>query len=539
MKKFFLHIVFVLISLGGYSQTVATIPDLAFLSFLKSYKPTLFNNNDELILSQAALVTGTITCPAGSGITNLEGIQHFTQIKKISAIHNNITSIPSLLPITNLETVHIYDNKLTTVPDFTGLTKLKTVLIYQNQLTQLPGFGNNPIIEEIIANNNSIKILQDLSAIPSLLKLDVGENQLTALPDLSKNVNLQELICWSNQITVLPDLTKLTKLTRLNAGKNKLTQTPDLRKNTQLTTLALDNNLLTVGPDLSAMTGGFSNVKLYNNFLSFEDLLPYTSISYFPDSFDISPMNTFKMKPIEAYSNETVYASTGIDQSVSGVSYKFLETASSLATTVSNDSVAIKESGGGVSYRYIYAELSHPSIPGLILKTDSIAVHFNACPKSSDVTYKATKTDCSNSGTVKIEVHGYVASNTTYQLRSLSQGWMEKYSSNYITGLIDTAYALQINFSPGCILDYTKNIEMPYVDCKEVFITPNNDGDMDTYFMTGTGSAVIYDKNGKEVKRVSLPYEWNGYGPNGLVPPGYYIVVVNGGKDKIYISVLY
>lgn len=532
MKKILLHIVIVFTSFVGYGQTVA-IPDPAFLQFIKDNYPQTLNNSDELIISQAALVTSTINC-SGLGITNLEGIQYFIQTKRIIATHNDIVSMPSLLPITTLQTLHIFDNKLTSMPDFKGLVNLKTVLLYQNQLTQMPLFGNNPIIEEIIISKNNLTTIQDLSVVPSLLKLDVGENQLTQLPDLSLNTNLQELICWSNQLTTLPSFKNLPNLFRLNASANKLTKSPDLSANKQMSILALNNNFLTEGPNLSGMTG-LTSVKLYNNYLSFEDLLPYTTIAGFTSNFDITPMKTFSVDSIEAYLGETVYASTGIDQSVTGVSYNFFEKGTSIGI-VSNDSLPISST---TEYRYIYAKLTHPSFPGLTLETDSIVMHFNVCPTSSVVTYTATKTDCSNSGTVNIKVQGYVAPHTIYQLRSLSQGNIEKYSSNYITGLIDTGYALQVQFSPGCILDYANIIEMPYVDCKEGFMTPNNDGDMDTYFIAGTGNAVIYDKNGKEVKRVSLPYEWNGYASNGLVQPGYYIIVINGGKDKVYISVLY
>jgi len=533
MKKIFLHIVLVFISFAGYCQTVS-IPDPAFLNFLKDKFPLTINGSDKLIVSEAALVTSNISC-SDLGIKNLEGIQYFIQTKRIIASNNEIVSIPSLLPITTLQTLHIFNNKLTSMPDFTGLVNLKTVLLYENQLTQMPKFGNNPIMEEIIISKNKLTKLQDLSVVPSLLKLDVGQNQLTQLPDLSSNTNLEELICWNNQLTDLPSFKKLTKLTRLNASENKLTKSPDLSANRQMSILALNNNFLTEGPDLSEMNG-LTDVKLYNNYLSFQDLLPYTTILGFSLNFDVTPMKIFKMDSIGAYLGETVYASTGLDHSLSNVSYKFLENGSSL-DTVENDSLELSQPSGTI--RYIYAEIKHSSIPGLTLETDSIVIHFYACPLSSAVTYEATKAPCNQSGEVKIAVKGYLPSTTTYQLKSVSLGSIETYSSNYITGLMDSAYALQINFSPGCILDYSNTIKMPAMDCKEIFMTPNNDGDADTYLITGTGSGVIYDKNGKELKRVSLPYEWNGYASNGLVPPGYYIVVINGGKDRLYISVLY
>ena len=535
MKKVIIHIVFFLTSITGYGQQTVSIPDAAFLAFLKNNFPQTINASDQLVTSIAAQVTGNISC-GNSGITNLEGIQYFSKVTKISAINNNIVSIPSLLPMTNLETVHIYNNKLATMPDFAGMQKLKTVLLYENELTQMPLFGNNPIIEEIIISKNKLTSVSPLSVVPSLLKLDVGENALTQLPDLSLNVNLEELICWSNKLTALPSLKNLTKLKRLNAGTNKLTQTPDLSANTALTIVALDNNFLKDIPNI--LDYNLTTVKLYNNYFTFEDLYPYTTRANFSTAFDCTPMLRIPIADtIDAYYSQSVDIHTNIDKTLSNVTYEWFEGSASVA--VGDAAVITSANGTGVSKRYLYAKIKHPSIPNLTLTTDSILVRFNPCPVSADITYTASKKDCGNAGAVNIDVHGYVPPETTYILTSTSFGSNEYYQSGNITGLIDTAYQLQIEFIPGCVVDYLPLIEMPYVDCKEVFMTPNGDGDMDTYFIPGSGNAIIYDKNGSEVKKVKLSYEWNGYGPNGLVQAGYYIIVVNGGKDRIYISVLY
>jgi internalin A len=536
MKKLVIHIVCVLMSMTGFAQT-ASIPDPNFFNFLKNNYPQTINASDQLIISAAAQITGTISCGSLS-ITNLEGIQYFSQIIKFSAIHNDIVSIPSLLPMTNLESVHLYDNKLIAVPSFVGMQKLKTVLLYDNQLTQMPLFGNNPIIEEIIISRNNISTISSLSDVPSLLKLDIGENKLTMLPDVSSNINLKELICWSNKLTTLPSLHNLASLTRLNAGKNKLNQTPDLSGNPLLSILALDNNLLTTMPNII----GFSNltsVKIYNNYLTFEDLLPYASMSNFSSVYTYSPMLTVKGDTVDAYYDESIVVHSNIDTVLTNVTYDWYEGVTSIGSSLLDAVSIIQASGAGISVRYVYVKLTHAAFPNLILKSDSIVVNFNPCPVSANVSYVTLKKECSNVGEINISVQGYVAPNTNYTIKSISFGSSENNASGFFMGLIDTAYALKINFSSTCILNYTPTLKLPIESCKDVFITPNNDGDMDTYLITGSGSAVIYDKNGNVVKMVTLPYVWDGSGKQGIVAPGYYIVVVNGGNDRITISVLY
>ena len=62
MKKIFLHIVFIVISLTGYGQTTVSIPDPVFLSFLKTNYPQAINTSDQLVVSIAAQYTGTMSC---------------------------------------------------------------------------------------------------------------------------------------------------------------------------------------------------------------------------------------------------------------------------------------------------------------------------------------------------------------------------------------------------------------------------------------------------------------------------------------------
>ncbi len=523
-------------SVKGYAQTVA-VPDPAFLNFLKSKYAQTINTSDQLIISVATQVTGSMEC-LNLGITNLESVQYFTGISSLDASYNSIVSVPSFLPMINLKSLHLNNNLLVTLPGFTGMLKLKSVFIYQNLLTELPRCDNNPMLDEIIASKNNLTSIAGISTVTTLVKFDVGENKLTSLPDLGRNVYLEELICWSNKLSVLPDLTPCTKLFRLNAGKNKLTQTPDLSANPMLTILALDNNLLTLVPSIAGMSN-LTSVKLYNNYFTFEDLLPLTALPNFSTVYTYSPMLPVVGDTVDAYYNETVVVHSNIDTALTNVTYDWYEGVANIGTGL-NDAVSISQSSGvGVSVRYVYVRLTHSALPNLILKSDSIVVYFNACPTSSNVTYVATKKECSNVGDIGISVQGYVAPNTIYILTSVAFGNSDSNASGLFTGLVDTTYALKIDFSATCILNYSPSVKLPLESCKDIFITPNNDGDADSYLIPGSGSAVIYDKNGNVEKKVTLPYLWDGSGKQGLVPPGYYIVVINGGKDRIYISVLY
>lgn len=518
-----------------FAQT-ASIPDTAFLSFIKSNYPKIIDTNNNLIISNAATVSGTLSC-ISLGISNLEGIQYFTSLTKINATGNNLTTIPDISALTNLNSLALQKNNLTYIPDLSKLQNLIHLFIYQNQLDSLPLLRNNTSLQQIIAYQNNITILPDISNLTGLLKLDVGQNQLTALPQLNGNTAFQEIICWANQIKVLPPITNLTNLTRLNAGNNLLTVTPDISNNKQLSILDLNNNFLTQGPNLSGMTN-LTSVKLYGNYFSFEDLAPYINIPGFANNFIISPMKIFKGDTIEGYYNDPIPLSTGIDHSLSNITYTWREGSDSLGS-VTNDTFLISQTSG-INERYYYATISDPSIPSLQLETDSFLVHFNTCPQSSDFSYKATRVDCDKSGTLNLSINGYVSPNTSYTLTGTQSGISNTYSKASITELTEASYNLKISLSKNCTLNLTQPITLPYIDCKETFITPNNDGENDSYYINGPGKAVIYDKNGNVVQRVSLPYEWTGSGSGvALVPIGYYMIDINDGQQMVHVSVIY
>jgi Leucine-rich repeat (LRR) protein len=515
MKKILLLLLILFsISDGNVTAQTVAVPDAVFLNFLKTNYPQTINASNQLIISQAALVTGNINCQ-NLGISSIEGIQYFTSISEI----------------------HAYGNNLTSMPDLSSIPSLTYLLVYKNQLNSLPALNNNPLLQQIIAYHNNLTFLSDISNLPSLQKIDVGQNNLTALPALNNNTAFQEITCWANAIKTIPPITNLVNLTKLNAGNNLLTASPDLSNNKQLSILDLNNNYLTKGPDLSGMQN-LTSVKLYGNYLSFEDLIPYTSIFGFDTAFTLSPMKIFKGDTLDGYFTDPVPLITGIDHSLSNVQYTWKTSVDSLGT-VSNDTFMISKPTGSTII-YCYATLTDPSIPNLQIITDSFLVRFHPCPQSSDLTSKGAQTNCGESGTVSITINGYVSPSAIYTLTDTESGISQSYSKDTITGLNGSSYTIQASLSSSCLINKPQPVVLSSVNCIETYITPHTPGDHSSYLIDGTGKAVIYDKNGQIIQRVSLPYEWKGTGQNtALVPVGYYVIDVNDGQQLIRISVLY
>lgn len=59
--------------------------------------------------------------------------------------------------------------------------------------------------------------------------------------------------------------------------------------------------------------------------------------------------------------------------------------------------------------------------------------------------------------------------------------------------------------------------------------SPNGDGNYDSYFIDGSGTAKIFDTEGKLIIELPLPVNWDGRDKNGnIASTGYYAIIING-----------
>lgn len=178
------------------SQTYVTIPDANFVSYLQSQLPSAMNGYS-LNITSTLVTTATKTLSLSfQSITNLNGVQYFSSLKKLSCSGNSLTTLPNL--------------------------------------------PNSLVVLE--CNNNSIT---SLSSLPNSINwFDCSHNFLTSLPNVPDSINY--FACWSNSLTSLPVLPN--KLTHFSCGYNHLTNLPALSNS--LIVLSCAGNSLTTLPGL-------------------------------------------------------------------------------------------------------------------------------------------------------------------------------------------------------------------------------------------------------------------------------------------------
>lgn len=179
------------------------------------------------------------------GISRLEPLRDFKQLKKLTLIENKIEDLAPIQGLSALEELDISFNKVESLNALNGM-KLRILSASDNPLAQV----------------------DELRDLPEVRFMDISEGQLAALPDTSKMENLRDLIAVNNRIdsnglreihskslkflkldknriSDLNFLKNLPNLIELSINSNQLKELSGLPADVKLKALALAGNQLT------------------------------------------------------------------------------------------------------------------------------------------------------------------------------------------------------------------------------------------------------------------------------------------------------
>ncbi len=326
-----------LLSQFFYGQNIV-IPDPVFKSFLLnasinfdpnpitnfSYPPIDSNNDGEISQAEALQVVGLDLYYFD--ITNLEGLQFFTNLKVLNSFYSNFSvfDFPTLVNLEELTLNNSVSSGSLTTVNLTSNVNLKRFVSSSSLITSLD-FSNNVNLEKIsifcpnltsvnFSNLENLRELDyygklptiDLSDCVNLLNLACAgssasflvpeENKLTAL-DLSNQSRLVNLSVAGNNLMSL-DLSFCPNLENITISMNKISNL-NLDNLAYVKNLYCDNNLLT-----SLNMDAFFNLQSFycnNNLLTSLSTKNRIIEDYY--SFDGNP----DLETICSDENEVVY----------------------------------------------------------------------------------------------------------------------------------------------------------------------------------------------------------------------------------------
>ncbi|MGV6861769.1 MAG: Ig-like domain-containing protein [Putridiphycobacter sp.] len=229
----------ILISLANFSVIAqnVSIPDANFKAYLVGNTSINTNADSEIQVSEANSFTGVIIA-ASMGITDLTGVEAFTNIQGLIVNNNSLDSI-DVSAISTLLFLNCQANNLDTI-DVSQNTALTSLIVSDNNINSID-VSQNTALSTFNCWGNNLDSL-DVSQNVNLSSFDCALNNLTEL-NLSTNTSLVVLTCSSNNLTQL-DLSNNTSLSMVQCGINSI-ESLDLSQNTQLTSFIAQSNNLT------------------------------------------------------------------------------------------------------------------------------------------------------------------------------------------------------------------------------------------------------------------------------------------------------
>jgi Leucine-rich repeat (LRR) protein len=251
----FLVVILLSIFIGSASAQNTAIPD-------PNFEQALINLGLDVVIDGQVLTANIDTVTdlflILGGISDMTGIEDFSDLKDIKVLATSITSL-NLSQNLALETIDCNNNSLTslTLPATSGLTTLSCIdnqilSIDVSQNTGLIDFrcSTNLLTSLDVSQNNLLTVLYcddnqitnlNVAGASSLITLKCIFNLISSL-DVTQNNLLSILLCDVNSLTAL-DLSQNPNLSTLACGTNQLT-TLDVSQNPALTFIACSTNLL-------------------------------------------------------------------------------------------------------------------------------------------------------------------------------------------------------------------------------------------------------------------------------------------------------
>ncbi|MES2389852.1 MAG: gliding motility-associated C-terminal domain-containing protein [Bacteroidota bacterium] len=156
--------------------------------------------------------------------------------------------------------------------------------------------------------------------------------------------------------------------------------------------------------------------------------------------------------------------------------------------------------------------------------------------------FTTTPGTCDKDGSIKIDTTQVIGGRHPYWCVLINEAG-SRLHVDYSTdiSLPRGNYKLYLEDASGCLLTYNGSEIMPItitrtVNCDGNVVTPNHDGIDDTVPFSSTGDIRIYNRGGKEVKRLNGPTTWDGTDNSGnALPMGLYIAITPEGRKEVTI----
>lgn len=195
-----------------------------------SIKDYLHINNHDITLREAQAIEKLNLSGKGKAkenvITELSGLEAFSNLKILYLDGNQISDIRALSSLTDLEELHLESNLISNITPLKRLTDLKTLDIFQNTVSDISILRNLSSLEVLDIRGNIIYDISSIENLSKIKKLYLSDNRIT---DIVAIRNLRELTYLSLNNNPVSDITSVANMDKLKTFCLSGTQVDDIR----------------------------------------------------------------------------------------------------------------------------------------------------------------------------------------------------------------------------------------------------------------------------------------------------------------------
>ena len=187
---------------------------------------------------------------SGKGITDLNGLNVFKNLKKLSLANNKIQDLSKISTLTNLEELVLNNNSIKNLKGVESLTKLSKLILNNNQITDVSSIEKLTKLSVVNLNNNQLTNLGALKSLSSLKEIYADNNNIKSTPafnsvnKLSMKNNKVNLNTTNGEVNV-------TELLALVKNKNSKLYTEN---NLVCSNCKIDNNKIILDNETATIT---------------------------------------------------------------------------------------------------------------------------------------------------------------------------------------------------------------------------------------------------------------------------------------------
>ena len=133
-------------------------------------------------------------------------------LTQLNASGRNITNLNCLEHCTNLQALFLSGNQIIDISPLSNMTKLRRLELHANQISDTSPLGRMTLMKDLNLTGNQITDVSPLSNLTNLQTLYLDGNQISDITPLSSLTNLRQLYLDHNRITNISSLKALTKV---------------------------------------------------------------------------------------------------------------------------------------------------------------------------------------------------------------------------------------------------------------------------------------------------------------------------------------